>query len=115
MSPAGKLIYAWATYLLLRLIYAVNNVPYASLTGVLTGDPDERTSIASYRQIFANLAGFIVQSLAIPMVLSSGAATTRAATSSPWGCCPSSASCSSSSPSPARRSASSPTRSRRRS
>ena len=47
----------------------MNNVPYASLTGVLTGDPDERTSIASYRQIFANSAGFIVQSLAIPMVV----------------------------------------------
>ncbi|MFY9748868.1 MAG: MFS transporter [Acidobacteriaceae bacterium] len=69
ISPSGKVIYAWATYLLLRLIYAVNNVPYASMTGVLTGDPDERTSIASYRQIFANSAGFIVQSLAIPMVI----------------------------------------------
>ena len=69
LSPTGKIIYAWTTYLLLRLIYAVNNVPYASLTGVLTGDPDERTSIASYRQIFANSAGFIVQSLAIPMVV----------------------------------------------
>jgi sugar (glycoside-pentoside-hexuronide) transporter len=68
LSLSGKLIYAWTTYLLLRLIYAVNNVPYASLTGVLTGDPDERTSIASWRQIFANIAGFIVQSLAIPMV-----------------------------------------------
>jgi GPH family glycoside/pentoside/hexuronide:cation symporter len=68
MSPSSKLVYAWTTYLLLRLIYAVNNVPYASLTGVLTGDPDERTSIASYRQVAANSAGFIVQSLAIPMV-----------------------------------------------
>jgi sugar (glycoside-pentoside-hexuronide) transporter len=69
LSITGKLVYAWTTYLLLRLIYAVNNVPYASLTGVLTGDPDERTSIASYRQVFANTAGFIVQSLAIPMVV----------------------------------------------
>jgi len=69
LSLSGKLAWAWTTYLLLRLIYAVNNVPYASLTGVLTGDPDERTSIASYRQIFANTAGFIVQSLAIPMVV----------------------------------------------
>ena len=69
LSPAGKMAYAWTTYMLLRVIYTVNNVPYASLTGVLTGDPDERTSIASWRQIFANLAGFIVQSLAIPMVL----------------------------------------------
>ena len=69
LSAPAKLIYAWVTYLLLRLIYTINNVPYASLTGVMTDDPNERNSIASYRQIFANLAGFIVQSLAIPMVI----------------------------------------------
>ena len=68
ISPAGKIIYAWVTYILLRIIYTVNNVPYASLTAVMTSDPDERTSIASYRQIAANSAGFIVASLAIPMV-----------------------------------------------
>jgi sugar (glycoside-pentoside-hexuronide) transporter len=68
LSNSAKLLYAWVTYLLLRLIYTINNVPYASLTGVMTEDPNERNSIASYRQIFANFAGFIVQSLAIPMV-----------------------------------------------
>ncbi len=68
LSITGKLIYAWVTYLLLRLIYAANNVPYATLNGVLTGDPDERTSISAYRQVLANSAGFIVQSLAIPMI-----------------------------------------------
>ena len=68
LSPAAKIIYAWTTYILLRVIYTVNNVPYASLTAVMTQDPDERTSISSYRQIAANSAGFIVASLAIPMV-----------------------------------------------
>ena len=68
LSPSGKIIYAWTTYILLRVIYTVNNVPYASLTAVMTHDPDERTSISSYRQIAANSAGFIVASLAIPMV-----------------------------------------------
>ena len=68
LSPSGKIIYAWTTYVLLRLIYTINNVPYASLTAVMTSDPDERNSIASYRQIFANIAGFIVQSLAVLMV-----------------------------------------------
>src|SRR5580692_339714 len=67
-SPEGKLIYAWTTYLLLRLIYAANNVPYASLNWVMTDDPNERNSIATYRQMFANTAGFIVGSLAVPMV-----------------------------------------------
>jgi glycoside/pentoside/hexuronide:cation symporter, GPH family len=69
LSSSAKIVYAWVTYLLLRLVYTINNVPYAALTGVMTDDPDERTSIASYRQIFANAAGFIVQSLAIPMVV----------------------------------------------
>ena len=68
LSPMPKLLYAWGTYLLLRLIYAANNVPYASLTAVMTEDPDERNSIATYRQMFANTAGFIIGSLAVPMV-----------------------------------------------
>ena len=68
ISPTGKLIYAWVTYLLLRLVYAANNVPYSSLTAVMTDDPDERNSITSYRQFFANSAGFIVGALAVPMV-----------------------------------------------
>ena len=68
ISPGAKIIYAWTTYMLLRVIYTVNNVPYASLTAVMTQDPDERTSISSYRQIAANTAGFIIASLAIPMV-----------------------------------------------
>lgn len=68
LSPGAKILYAWITYILLRVIYTVNNVPYASLTAVMTQDPDERTSIASYRQIAANSAGFIVQSLAVPLV-----------------------------------------------
>jgi sugar (glycoside-pentoside-hexuronide) transporter len=67
-SPMGKLIYAWCTYLMLRLIYAANNVPYASLNGVMTDDPNERNSISTYRQMFANSAGFIVGGLAVPMV-----------------------------------------------
>ena len=68
LSPGAKILYAWTTYILLRVIYTVNNVPYASLTAVMTQDPDERTSISSYRQIAANSAGFIVQSLAVLMV-----------------------------------------------
>ena len=68
LSIGSKILYAWITYTLLRIVYTVNNVPYASLTAVMTQDPDERTSISSYRQFAANSAGFIVQGLAIPMV-----------------------------------------------
>ena len=68
ISPGAKVVYAWTTYILLRVIYTMNNVPYASLNAVMTSDPDERNSISTYRQIAANSAGFIVASLAIPMV-----------------------------------------------
>jgi sugar (glycoside-pentoside-hexuronide) transporter len=68
ISLAGKLIYAWVTYTALRVVYIINNVPYASLTAVMTDDPDERTSISSYRQIAANLAGFIIGMFVIPLV-----------------------------------------------
>jgi len=68
MSLGAKVIYAWVTYTALRVVYIVNNVPYASLTAVMTEDPDERTSISSYRQIAANLAGLIIASFVIPLV-----------------------------------------------
>lgn len=68
LAPGLKIVYAWVTYALLRVIYTVNNVPYCSLTAVMTEDPDERTSIASYRNFAANTAGFIVSALAVPLV-----------------------------------------------
>jgi len=68
LSPGAKIAYAWITYGLLRVIYIVNNVPYASLNAVITLDPDERTSVATYRQVLANGAGLIVQSFAVLLV-----------------------------------------------
>ena len=68
ISAGAKLIYAWVTYGLLRIIYVVNNVPYASLNAVISDDPDERNSASQYRQIAANSAGFIVASLVIPLI-----------------------------------------------
>jgi len=68
ISMGAKVVYAWVTYALLRIIYTVNNVPYASLNAVMTDDPDERNSISQYRQIAANSAGFIVASLVIPLI-----------------------------------------------
>jgi glycoside/pentoside/hexuronide:cation symporter, GPH family len=68
ISLGGKLVYAWITYALLRIVYVINNVPYASLNAVISDDPDERNSASQYRQIAANSAGFIVASLVVPLV-----------------------------------------------
>jgi glycoside/pentoside/hexuronide:cation symporter, GPH family len=64
----GKLIYAYATYILLMTIYSVNNLPYSALNGVMTGDVNERTSLSSYRFFFAMAASFVVQGLTLPLV-----------------------------------------------
>jgi GPH family glycoside/pentoside/hexuronide:cation symporter len=68
LSPTGKIIYAFITYNLMMMIYTVNNVPYCSLMGVLTGDSIERTGLASYRFIFAMLATLVVQSFSMDLV-----------------------------------------------
>jgi glycoside/pentoside/hexuronide:cation symporter, GPH family len=67
-SASGKLIYAYATYILLMMVYSANNLPYSALTGVITGDIAERSSLSSYRFVCAMLGAFVVQVLALPMV-----------------------------------------------
>ena len=68
LSPSGKLIYAYVTYIALMMVYSANNLPYSALSGVMTGDLAERTSLSSYRFVFAMLAQLIIQGLALPMV-----------------------------------------------
>lgn len=68
-SPGGKVAYALITYMLLVIVYSANNLPYASLSGVLTGDMAERNSISSYRFVAVMVAQFIVQGLLLPLVL----------------------------------------------
>ena len=68
LSPSGKLVYAYATYILMMMVYSANNLPYSALTGVITGDVAERTSLSSYRFVCAILGAFVVQVLALPMV-----------------------------------------------
>jgi len=68
LGPSGKLAYAYLTYIGLMMVYSANNLPYSALSGVMTGDLAERTSLSSYRFVFAMLAQLIIQGLALPMV-----------------------------------------------
>lgn len=65
----GKVIYAAATYSLLLLLYASSNLPYSSLSGVITGDMSERNSISSYRFTAVMFAQFFVQVFMLPIIL----------------------------------------------
>ena len=68
LSPSGKLIYAYVTYTLMMMVYTAINVPYSSLMGVMTADPQERTSLASFRFIGA-YSGGIFMTATVPYLL----------------------------------------------
>ena len=76
-SERGKIIYAGITYTLLMSIYSFNNTPYSSLSGVMTNDVKERTSISSIRFVTATIATFIVQGLTLPLVSRFGQGDTQ--------------------------------------
>lgn len=68
VGATGKLIYAYVTYTLMMMAYTAINVPYASLLGVMTPDPNVRTTLASYRMVFAFGGSLLVVAIYQPLV-----------------------------------------------
>lgn len=67
-SMNAMIAYAFITNMLLMTLYSANNMPYAALGGVMTGDPNERTSLNAYRFVAVNLAQLIVTGFTLPLV-----------------------------------------------
>jgi GPH family glycoside/pentoside/hexuronide:cation symporter len=67
LSTTGKIIYAYVTFSLMMIFYSMINVPYASLMGVMTDDGKQRTTLATYRFIFAFGGSFLVLGLFQPL------------------------------------------------
>jgi GPH family glycoside/pentoside/hexuronide:cation symporter len=72
LDPTGKIIYAYATYLLFFIIYTANNIPYGALMAVMTGDDKERTSLGSYRMVGAFVGGIVIQGTLLFLIASFG-------------------------------------------
>lgn len=68
LGITGKIIYAYITYSLMMMTYSLINVPYASLMGVMTSDGKERTTLSTYRMLFAFAGSLLVLALAEPLV-----------------------------------------------
>lgn len=63
----AKLLWAYATYILMMLVFTSVTIPYISLIGVLTEDPQERLSANGYRLFFAKVAAFMV-TIIVPLM-----------------------------------------------
>ncbi len=58
-SYAGKLVWAYATYIAMMTVYTAINVPYGAMLGVMSDDPKEKTVFSSFRMFFAYGGSFI--------------------------------------------------------
>jgi glycoside/pentoside/hexuronide:cation symporter, GPH family len=67
-STGAMIAYACITNMLLMTIYSMNNMPYAALGGVMTGDMNERAKLNSFRFIAVNAAQFIVGGFTLPLM-----------------------------------------------
>jgi glycoside/pentoside/hexuronide:cation symporter, GPH family len=74
IGSVGKLFYAGLTNIALMTLYSMNNTPYSAMSGVMTGDSIERTSLSSFRFVAAMLAQLVVGGFTLPLVAKFGGA-----------------------------------------
>ncbi|KHT65593.1 symporter YagG [Photobacterium gaetbulicola] len=67
-GATGKIVYAYASYIFLTLMYTAINVPYCAMANALSNDSTERTSLQSYRFALSTAGGLVVATVALPLV-----------------------------------------------
>ncbi|HVU15919.1 MAG TPA: MFS transporter [Candidatus Didemnitutus sp.] len=67
LAYSGKLLWAYGAYILMMLTFTTVTIPYISLIGVLTDDPQQRLSANGYRLFFAKVAAFLV-TIVVPLL-----------------------------------------------
>lgn len=72
---SGKLLYAYITYSAMMMVYSLINVPYASLLGVISSDPKQRNTLASFRMSFAFAGSLVALALMEPLIAYWGGST----------------------------------------
>lgn len=71
-APTGIILYAALTNIILMTLYSANNTPYSAMSGVMTGDVNERTSLSSFRFVAAMIAQLVVGGFTLPLVAKFG-------------------------------------------
>lgn len=68
-SITGKLIWSYITYMIFGTVYSISNVPFGSMQPSMTKNSDERSELASWRNIGANSGVLIATVAFMPIVL----------------------------------------------
>lgn len=68
ISDSGKVIWAFATYILLMTLYTAINIPYSSMLTVMSDSPTERGQMSAYRMMLAFSGALLVNAGTLPLV-----------------------------------------------
>jgi glucuronide carrier protein len=68
VGDTGKLVYAYASYILFGLAYSLVNIPYGSLATAMTQDGVERSKLATYRVFGSNIAILLLAVAVSPQI-----------------------------------------------
>ena len=68
LDGSGRLLWAYATFTLMMFVYTVLSMPYSALSGVMTADSQQRTTLISFRFIAAFAGTTLVNWLTLDLV-----------------------------------------------
>ena len=68
LGETGRVLWAYATYILFGILYTVVTIPYSALTASLTDDYDERTQLSTWRMGCAFIGAAVV-TVGVPEIL----------------------------------------------
>jgi len=68
LSPTGKMVFGYLTYMAWGVGYSFTNVPYGALGAAMTQDPIERSSLSSWRQA-GSLGSLLITSVMVVPLL----------------------------------------------
>ncbi|MCY9589861.1 MFS transporter [Paenibacillus chitinolyticus] len=72
LGPTGSLIYAYATYLLVNVMYSAVNIPYGTLNSLITQNAYQRSLLNIFRMVSALTGTLIVMTMTMPLVQTFG-------------------------------------------
>jgi GPH family glycoside/pentoside/hexuronide:cation symporter len=68
LSPGGKLVWAWGSYLALGAMFSAINTPYGVLSNMMTVSPQERVSLNSFRMAGCQIGQLTIAASALPAI-----------------------------------------------
>ena len=67
-SMGVKIVYMYVTYIIWGILYSSVNIPYSSMASLISPEPDDRTSLSTYRSVGSTCASLVIGVVA-PLII----------------------------------------------